>query len=428
MSNNHKGSIHSLLNTFTKNAQKKGLIQLKSILKILIPITLPIVLLILSFMILIKVPELSGTLQTVIHYVSYALFLIGMVLSYCFNKSRGFFIILTLFISQILLMEYTPSQIDLAFYFHSVFAVISVMVPMNLFIFSIIKERGILTLWGKLRIGWIIAQLAFTMWLVLSKKIEFIQFFTYPIIDMDLSILAPLAQPSLLMFLVVFIVMIVRQVMKESFFESSLLGVLLAVFFSFRMIENNAAVPVFFAVSGVMLIIAVLQVSYSMAYLDELTGLPSRRALKEEMLKLGGKYVIAMMDIDFFKKFNDKYGHDVGDDVLKLVAGCIKRVGGRGKPFRYGGEEFTILFPNKTVNEAIPILEELREKVSKKAYDYKGKKNSKRVRATTKKLYVTISIGVAEKSERYKSAEEVIVAADKALYKAKKKGRNCVSK
>jgi diguanylate cyclase (GGDEF)-like protein len=172
-----------------------------------------------------------------------------------------------------------------------------------------------------------------------------------------------------------------------------------------------------------------------MAFSDELTGLPSRRALKQDMMKLGMNYTIAMLDIDFFKKFNDKYGHDTGDDVLKLVASTIREVTGGGKAFRYGGEEFTILFPGKSISDAIPHLEELREKVSKRGFTLRGKgrsKNSSKSRSqgspSGRQIYITISIGVSQKNEKNKTPDTVMKSADAALYRAKKKGRNCVSK
>ncbi|WP_281396556.1 GGDEF domain-containing protein [Clostridium aciditolerans] len=167
-----------------------------------------------------------------------------------------------------------------------------------------------------------------------------------------------------------------------------------------------------------------------MAYLDELTGIPSRRALREDLMKLGNKYVIAMVDIDFFKKFNDKYGHDIGDDVLKLVASNLVQVTGGGKAFRYGGEEFTILFPGKSINDVIPHLENLRDQVSKSGYTRKSSKaqRSKSKGGNSSQLFVTISMGVCEKNSKYKYHNDVMKGADKALYRAKKKGRNCVSK
>jgi diguanylate cyclase (GGDEF)-like protein len=226
-----------------------------------------------------------------------------------------------------------------------------------------------------------------------------------------------------------------RQAVTGKNHDASFMGITIFSFAALFTSKDASTSAVMFALSGLMLAAVVLRASHSMAYLDELTGLPSRRALKEEMLKLGSRYTIAMLDIDHFKKFNDTHGHDTGDDVLKLVAVCIKGVGGGGKAFRYGGEEFTIIFPGKEAEEAIPYLEELRECIANRGFIKRSKSRPKEKpaeivtkKSSYKKLYLTVSIGAAEKNEKNKNAEEVIVAADKALYRAKSKGRNCVSK
>ena len=72
------------------------------------------------------------------------------------------------------------------------------------------------------------------------------------------------------------------------------------------------------------------------------------------MAGLGPRYVLAMADVDHFKSFNDTHGHDTGDQVLKLVAARLAQVKGGGRAFRYGGEEFTVLFPDRTLDEALP--------------------------------------------------------------------------
>jgi diguanylate cyclase (GGDEF)-like protein len=142
------------------------------------------------------------------------------------------------------------------------------------------------------------------------------------------------------------------------------------------------------------------------------------------MLKLGSNYTIAMVDVDFFKKFNDTYGHDAGDDVLRLIGKVMKNFKG-GKTFRYGGEEFTVLFPGKSLSEAIPYLEVLREEIAKSKFVLR--QDSKRKKNTNKKLSITVSIGAADSNHKEISPDEVIKLADKALYRAKENGRNCVS-
>lgn len=172
--------------------------------------------------------------------------------------------------------------------------------------------------------------------------------------------------------------------------------------------------------------------SYFLAYRDELTGLPSRRALNQLALSLGRKYTVAMLDIDHFKKFNDSYGHDIGDQVLKLVAAKLAEVKGGGRVFRYGGEEFTIVFPRKDASHARVELEKLRQaiadyKITIRHQQRKTKDHRKENKNDNfKKVSVTISIGLAVR-ETKQSFEEALKCSDQALYRAKNNGRNNVS-
>lgn len=170
--------------------------------------------------------------------------------------------------------------------------------------------------------------------------------------------------------------------------------------------------------------------SHRLAFMDELTELPGRRALKGEMRELGTKYAIAMLDVDHFKQFNDTHGHDVGDQVLRMVASRMRKVGGGGRAFRYGGEEFTILFPSRGPKESVAFLEEVRESIANSPMvlrspdrPRKKPKNPSPRKGPRKTVSVTISIGVAGPAKG-KNPEQVMKMADKALYKAKKQGRN----
>jgi len=188
--------------------------------------------------------------------------------------------------------------------------------------------------------------------------------------------------------------------------------------------------------SQVMLMIAaaVAHEAYQMAFRDELTGLPGRRALNERMQRLGRNYVLAMGDVDHFKKFNDTHGHDVGDQVLRLVASKLSKIGGGGKAYRYGGEEFALVFAGKTLDECMPHLEVIRETIatynirlrnqdSRPQDDNQGRQ--RRAGASASSVSVTVSIGVAERLEQ-RTPEQVLKSADQALYSAKGAGRNCV--
>jgi len=142
-----------------------------------------------------------------------------------------------------------------------------------------------------------------------------------------------------------------------------------------------------------------------------------------------------MADVDHFKSFNDTHGHDVGDQVLKMVASRLRKVGGGGRAYRYGGEEFTLVFPGRSVEQCLPHLEAVRQAIEGYALQLrdanKRPKDDRQGRmarghSSTAQVSVTISIGVAERQGDQRSPEEVIKAADQALYGAKKAGRNCV--
>ena len=200
----------------------------------------------------------------------------------------------------------------------------------------------------------------------------------------------------------------------------------------------TADLPLLFVTAAALtLTLGVLQDSYNMAFRDDLTGLPSRRALNEQLMELGRRYVVAMLDVDHFKSFNDTYGHDVGDQVLKMVARKIQGVTGGGKPFRYGGEEFTVIFPRRRLAEAVPHLEEVRRAIAAYQVTIRGSDRPQRAGQGKKQrgggeekgatVSVTISIGVAESGDGANPAE-VLRQADQALYRAKRKGRNQLSK
>jgi len=169
-----------------------------------------------------------------------------------------------------------------------------------------------------------------------------------------------------------------------------------------------------------------------MAYDDELTGLPARRALTEALARLGGTYAVAMVDVDHFKRFNDEHGHDVGDQILRMVGVRLADIGGGGRAFRYGGEEFAVLFPGKDVDQTLERLEALRRTIETTSFTLRAagrprkRPDSPQAGGQRKRLAVTVSIGVAGSGAVAGKPEAVVQAADEALYRAKQAGRNQV--
>lgn len=374
-------------------------------------------------------PSFTPPVILVIKYSSYIVFGLGLLLSIRFNKGRVFLIILLLTLFQLLLNYYPELSIDSTIYSQVFYPMMCILIPLNIVAFSQLKEKGIFSLWGKIRISLIFIEMFAIYKFTLSSNPLIHDLLNYEFVNIPLE-KTIINQTTLLIFFLTLIFFVIKAYFKNSAFEIRLIGVIIAVLTALFCIDDKLSFSIFLSAAGLVLITSIIEDSYSMAYLDELTGVPSRRALREDLMKLGNKYVIAMVDIDFFKKFNDKYGHDVGDDVLKLVASNLAKVTGGGKAFRYGGEEFTIIFPGKSINDVIPNLESLREQVSKSGYTKKSSKaqNSKAKQGSSSQLFVTISIGVCEKSTKFKDTNEVMKGADKALYRAKKKGRNCVSK
>jgi diguanylate cyclase (GGDEF)-like protein len=185
--------------------------------------------------------------------------------------------------------------------------------------------------------------------------------------------------------------------------------------------------------AGLVLLVSLVETSHAIAYVDETTGLPGRRALGEALARLEGVYTVAMADIDHFKKFNDTYGHDVGDQLLRMVGARLGEVGGGGRAFRYGGEEFAVLFPGVDLDEALPHLEALRRSIEATGFALRGvdrprrKADGARGAAAPRRVSVSVSIGAASAGRRRVRAHDVVDAADAALYRAKRAGRNRVA-
>jgi diguanylate cyclase (GGDEF)-like protein len=255
-----------------------------------------------------------------------------------------------------------------------------------------------------------------------------------PKAELDLTSWTNLGIPMLLVAACSLLAMAFRLTRRFDHITMALFWTIAASVFAFDALGAQPRFAIFVTLGIIAVAIALLQTWYDIAYLDQLTGLPGRLALNEATKSLRSHYVMAMVDVDFFKKFNDTYGHDVGDQVLKLVASKLRQVSGGGLAFRYGGEEFTVVFPGKKVKEAFTHLSALRESIEETHMILRNKPRpaekpigAQQRRQPLRYLNVTVSIGIAENNEELTTPAAVIKAADEALYRAKERGRNRLS-
>ena len=374
-----------------------------------------------------------------ISFVYYCALLGGMLLAWRFHSSRSFLALLMLLLAQqaVVFSLGNPR-------FSATIDVVSVLVPINLVLIALMHERG------------------FTIESIAPVSLFlFVQTLTTAVLLGSTG-----GRPSALVhahhnavvvtfpqyaWYVVFataVFLIIRFLLTRKPVDSALFWSLCASVMAIRCGEIARTSALYWAAGASTLAAAIVENSYLLAYHDELTALPSRRAFNNAMLRLKHPYAVAAVDIDHFKRFNDTYGHDTGDQVLRLVASNLGRVTGGGEAYRCGGEEFTILFPAKKTAEVVDHLEQLRQKIETSEFRLRGDDRRQAPRGPERRtqrgrprkadmirqlaqehsstaLSVTVSIGIASSSER-SDFEGVLKAADKALYRAKENGRNRV--
>jgi len=396
-------------------------------------VMLPGGLLLLAALVFLRPGAMPASMHPYVRAYPYVVAGAGVLLGCLFNRSRVVFAIVAVALADRALLPFAASGTMAAGVGRIIFDAVSILLPLNLAAFAMLGERGILTAQGLARLVAILAQ-CLAVGVLLPGLPGVPAWLEHRFVHADLAAWTPVPQPALLAFGLAILVQGIRVILHRTAIEGGFLWALGASFVALHASRAGWLPTNYFATAGLALVVAVFETSYRMAYHDDLTGLPGRRALNEALMKLGNRYAVAMVDIDRFKQFNDRYGHDVGDQVLRMVASKLEGVSGGGKAFRFGGEEFAVVFPGQSAEDAIPRLESLRKAVQASCFVLRGpdrprkKPDTPRSRGVPQRaVVVTVSIGVAERSERNAKPDQVIKAADKALYRAKDAGRNQVS-
>jgi diguanylate cyclase (GGDEF)-like protein len=423
-------------------------VRAREVARLLRPAYLPLAILLITALAVGAGPALPASLSGLTVFGPYAVLGIGVAISLWFNRGRGFIALASLlagYAAYSLTRDFqtngfVPSS---GFAARAVFTGVAILVPLNVLVAALLAERGVshhhnyrwvlVALAEIVLVGWVAAAggaVSGTYW--------------HEVLGHWLLNSPPMPVAGRIIFALAFAAICLRahnegDALELRPMDAGLAGALLAFLVACEW--GGVAAPrvfgAFMSAAGVILLVSLLQESHRMAFNDTLTGLPGRRALEERLSGLGPVFTIAMVDVDHFKRFNDTHGHDTGDQVLKLVAARLAECGGGGQAYRYGGEEFCVVFPHRPLAAALPHLEALRQTIADYRMAVRSASRPKDPEAGTQlrtpksghaeqTLSVTVSIGVAERDGVLTEPLPVLKASDKALYRAKQAGRNRV--
>lgn len=412
-----------------------------SVLRVFRPVLAPAAILLAAVLALVAGPTLPPSLSGLKTLGPYVVLLLGTGMGVWFNRGRAFIALASLlaaFAGYSLALEFGAAS----FAARAVFTAAAILVPLNFLLALVLPERGVSHHFNYRWLMLAVVETLFVAWIASAGRTSLSGTVWQDLLEHWLLRSPPTPLLGRLLFAAAFVAAAARARPRVPATETRPLdigqaGALLAFFIACEWVDAPGAFGAFMTAAGAILLVSLLQESHRLAFSDELTGLPSRRALEERLHGLGPVHAIAMLDVDHFKNFNDTHGHDIGDQVLRLVSTRLAQAAGGGTAYRYGGEEFCILFPELRLAEALPHIEKIRADIAAYQMAVRGEDRPKspeagtrlrHLRSADKTLSVTVSIGVAEPDSQRPTPAEVLRAADQALYRAKEAGRNRVSR
>ena len=396
-------------------------------------LTLPLLIVTLAMVCQNQIVELTYSNREIITSFPYALFIFTILLAHAFKQSRIAMVSATMLLAYWVIQSRLQSPLSTGTTIFEL-SLLTLLMPISLLLVLSYRDASI---FSKPFALYLLKLSVFFIWswITLSyihedglDDLNNTFLFVWPSVSQLPFILVIFSMAMVLIFSI--FLMSRNNIIDAVLYTTALLSSVTYAFIHVTFISSTL-----FSLAGILLLLYLINASYELAFNDNLTDIPGRLALESDLRHLGKVFSIAMVDIDHFKSFNDSYGHETGDDVLKLVASKLQKVGKKARVYRYGGEEFTILFKGREAPDTLSELEELRvaleeydmvirNKDARPKNDKVGSKQRK-AKAKSNTVNITISIGVADNLD-FDTVAEVMKAADNALYKAKKTGRNKV--
>lgn len=378
------------------------------------------------------------TLSIVLKTAIYTICGISLGLSLWLKQDKSFFLLLLTILAYTLIEYFSNHRFDNNYYTLIAYPLMCLLFPINVYLMTRVKQddlflhafiRKVVVIFGQIFLLYIVTYLLPSLFgesIFKNFQYNLSNLLNHAFVG---SQMLSMPQMGLLSFIVCFALCLWTFRKKSTFLDTAFIGVFTTSFISFYFIYERNISTIFFLAAVTCVLFSLLQISHRMAFLDELTNIPGRRALTNALRQYERHpYTLSIMDIDFFKRLNDSYGHEVGDQGLRMISARLSQYAKSGHIYRYGGEEFVLLFPYKHLEEVLDEIEETRALISNSDFFLRSRTRCDNETENEKYPYlasikITLSAGVAEKVGS-ESSDFVLNMADQALYKAKKTGRN----
>jgi diguanylate cyclase (GGDEF)-like protein len=373
-------------------------------------------------------------LQQPIAALPYIVLAFGLIFGWYFSSSRMILSLLVLALADRALLLLPTAGVDQEIESQTIVAITAFLVPLNLLAFSILKEDSLSTFRGVMRVVLVLVQPFLLLWLCLPDQQVLASSFTREYIPSRYMEWTLVPQPALLAFAIAGLLHVIRFALNRDPLEGGAIWALCAIFMAYHASRYGWQPTNFFMTAGLILFITLLQSFYRQTYRDELTGIPGRLAYDEAIGQLGKRFSVAVIGIDQLTQYANIHGKSVSVQILKLAAPRIQAACSDGQIFRTTGEEFTVLFPGKSVTDTMGTLDIIRKSVETIGLFLRGRDRVWEQRGTQeagsrdRALPITLSIGVGEKLIDSATLTLVIKSAYRGLYEAKGVGGNVVKR
>jgi diguanylate cyclase (GGDEF)-like protein len=309
-----------------------------------------------------------------------------------------------------------------------IYQAISFLLPFNLCVFAFMKRKGDMTWQSIWFLGGILIQGCAVAFIYQYQSLGFGAFLEYSSTKWGLLQGIPLSQLALFAFGIAFAYYLFLYIRTRGVIERAFCWALISIFCALGLSKIGPVSSIYFSTAGLIFVISVIENIYVEGFQDELTDLPTIKSMLGILSQLDRGYTVALIEVDHFKRLKENHGRGVSKEVLRSVGLKLTTAAGGGKPFRYGSEQFAVVFPGMFLSDALPHMEELRQTIRKPGpilIDQKSRrKKPKRVEVLANKIQVKVSIGVAERKDLDMTPRQAINNAEKALLTAKSEGQD----